>query len=164
MTFDHKAQTFSSDMAAAATRATREREYWLKQLSGAPEKTCFPYDFDRGGTAIVETETFRIPGDLYSKLAWISNDSNSRLLMLLVSGVFLLLNKYTNNQDIIIGMPIFKQEVEGSFINSALALRTTAQENATFKELLYRVKQVITEAVAHQNYPLRTLIHELNLS
>lgn len=165
MTLDQKVQDFSGDMAAAA-QAAREREYWLKQLSGTPEKTCFPYDYDRAASPSpgTGTETFRLPGELYSKLVWISNESNSRLLMLLVSGVVLLLNKYSNSDDIIVGMPIYKQEVEGSFINSVLALRTPIQENMTFKELLYSVKQVITGAVGHQNYPMRALLHELNLT
>jgi|GEM_PF-2000811 len=166
MTLDQNVQSFSSDMAAAATQAVRERKYWLKQLSGNPEKTCFPYDYDKPnlGGRKMDTVTFRLPDKLYLKLIWISNESDFRLFMLLVSGLVLLLNKYTDNDDIIVGTPIYKQDIEGDFINTVLALRTRVQENMTFKEFLYQMKQVITEAIEHQNYPLRALLHELNLS
>ena len=31
-------------LAAAADQNVKEREFWLKELSGEPVKSCFPYD------------------------------------------------------------------------------------------------------------------------
>ena len=159
-------KSFSSDAAIAASQSFREREYWLKKLSGELIKSCFPYDnkesaYQRGEKDRVE---IHFSGELFSRLIAISNRSDTRLLTVLAAGLLVLINKYTGSRDIIIGMPIYKQKVEGDFINTALALRCHLQEDMTFKDLLYRVKQTIDEAIKHQNYPIKTLLYDLNLT
>ena len=158
-------KSYSSEIAAAASQSVKERDYWLERLSGAPEKSGFPYDSSQPGLKSRKMETFQIrfPEELFSKLMWISNESDARLMMLLAAGLLGLLNKYSGSKDIIVGMPIYKQDIEGDFINTALALRTQIQDNMTFRELLYQVKQTIDAAIKNQNYPLRSLLYELNL-
>jgi non-ribosomal peptide synthetase component F len=84
--------------------------------------------------------------------------------MLLLGGLNLLLNKYTGSSDIIIGMPIYKQQTQGDFVNTVLALRSQIHDNMNFKGLLYQLKQTISGAVTHQNYPLRALLYDLNMT
>ncbi len=164
-------QSNSSDVALAANQSVKEREYWLKKLSGNLTKSLFPYDNSRSIDPQLQkqerktgTEDIGFPPPLISRLLWVSNESDVRLLMLLAGGLVLLLNKYTGIEDIIFGMPIYKQDREGDFINTVLVFRNLIRGNMTFKELLYQVKQTLDEAVMHQNYPLKSLLYELNLA
>jgi amino acid adenylation domain-containing protein/FkbM family methyltransferase len=158
---------YSTDVAAAASQFTKEKEYWVKKLSGDPVKSTFPYDFAQSvktsGRMEREAVKIRFPNELFSKLLWISNRSDTRLLMILAAGLVLLLNRYTGDKDITVGMPIYKQHFEGDFINTVLALRCQLTDQMTFKELLYLVKQTIDDAIKNQNYPLKALFYELKL-
>jgi len=164
-------QSYSSDIAAAASQSEKERTYWLKKFSGEFEKTVIPFDFDYTTSQSDQSEKplekgkvkLQFPQDLTKQLLWISNNSDNRLLMILMAGLAALLYKYTGNKDIILGMPIYKQNIEGKFINTVLPLRLIVEKSITFKELLYQVKQTIEDAVQNQNYPMIVLLSELNL-
>jgi amino acid adenylation domain-containing protein len=157
-------KTYSSDMAAAASQYYNERAYWLEKLSGDLVKSTFPIDLKAPGKKRkIEAVPLRFSGEVVEKLLWMSNESDSRLLVLLTTGLAALIQTYTNNNDIIVGTPIYKQPVEGKFLNTVLTLRNRVEGNMNFKELLYQVKQTIDQAVKNQNYPLKSLLYELNV-
>jgi amino acid adenylation domain-containing protein len=149
----------------AAGQNTRNRDYWLDKLSGDWVKCTFPYDDHQksDGLHAVESLSFRFRDDSFSGLMRLSNESDYRLFMILAAQLVLLLYKYTGSKDIIVGAPILKQEMEGDFINTVLALRNTFDPGITFKELLLQVRQTLMEAAEHQNYPIEVLLHKLNL-
>ncbi|MDQ1355027.1 MAG: hypothetical protein QG657_5336 [Acidobacteriota bacterium] len=156
-------KSYSGELAIAARQSVKEREYWMDNLSGELEKSIFPYDnkeldYKEGDKDHVDVQ---LREELFSRLTWISNNSDTRLLAVLAAGLIALLNKYTDSRDIIVGMPIYKQEIEENFLNTVVALRCSLQEDMTFKDLLYRVKQTIDEAVKHQNYPIKTILYDL---
>ncbi len=163
-----KIKNLADKQIIALHQKHRERDYWLRKLSGDLEKTIFPYDYDYqnkniGGKNEVQTVPFNIPGPIASNLIKVSNNSDSRLFMVLVAGLIVLLNKYSGTQDIIVGAPIYKQDIEGEFINTLLVLRDQIEDNMTFKELILQVKQTITEAAEHQSYPIEVLPEQLNM-
>jgi tyrocidine synthetase-3 len=149
-----------------ARERLKEREYWLNRLSGDPVKSSFPFDRIKkaGERRSMEPLDYTFSGDTFSRLAQISNKSDIRLYILLMTGVVLLLEKYTGNKDIIIGAPIYKQQVEGDFINKILALRNQLRDDMLFKELLLQVSQTNFKAVEHINYPIETIPYELNMT
>ncbi|MCX6581123.1 MAG: non-ribosomal peptide synthetase [Candidatus Aminicenantes bacterium] len=151
----------------AAGQNIKERDYWLSKLSGGPVKTAFPYDSMDvdGGPASASTDafSFQLNGAVYANLVKISNKSEVRLHILLTAGWLILLNRYTGNTDIIVGVPTYRQEVEGELINTVLALRNSVTGPMTVKDLLLQVGQTILEANQNQNYPIETLIYKLNL-
>ncbi|UCH95356.1 MAG: amino acid adenylation domain-containing protein [Candidatus Aminicenantes bacterium] len=155
----------SGEKAFAATQYEREREYWINKLSGELVKSSFPADVstkavkEKGRDSL----SFKLPTHVFERLMVISNNSDSRLHMLLVTGLILLLYKYTGHTDIIICTPIDKQEVEGEFINTVLPLRSQLEEQMTVKEFLMQVKQTIIEASDNQNYPIETIPYELDI-
>ncbi len=81
----------------------------------------------------------------------------------LLSVLVLQLHKYTADQDITLGAPIYRQKNEGDFINTVLVLRIKIEENLTFKEFLLNVGERLLEAVKHQNYPIERLLERLNI-
>jgi len=93
----------------------------------------------------------------------LSNGSHPRLHMILIAGLVSLLFKYSSNKDIIVGTAIYKQDIEGEFINTVLALRNQLQDHITFKELLLQVRQTIAEAVENQNFPIELIFQKLKI-
>jgi len=156
---------YSQKKAAAADRNTRERDYWLNQLAGQLTKAVFYYDYKNTNASNNRKEniSFRLTGDIFVRLSQLSRNSPHALHMIVAAAITILLHRYTNLEDIIIGTPIYKQDIEGEFINTLLALRNRVEDNMTFKEFLLKVKNVVTEAVENQNYPIETLLYKLNM-
>ncbi|MGE5340374.1 MAG: amino acid adenylation domain-containing protein, partial [Candidatus Omnitrophota bacterium] len=146
------------------TQFAEEQRYWINKLSGDWEKSVFPCDYGKGaGNARkMATWSFQFPEELCSRVIRSMNGADSRLHIILMAGLVQLINKYLGIEDIIIGTPIDKQDMEGDFINTFLILRNPVIPEMTFKDLLFQVKQTLLEAYNNQNYPLDTLPYELN--
>ncbi len=153
------------NVVLAARQSEKEKTYWKNKLAGEPVRSRFPYDtaITGPGTSPRQTFSFEITGELFSKVTWIINGSDTLLHVILTAAVSLLLRKYSGNDDIIVASPIYKQEAEGDFINTCLILRNKLEKNMSFKELLLQVRNTVNEAVEHQNYPLEAIYFDLNL-
>jgi amino acid adenylation domain-containing protein len=87
--------------------------------------------------------------------------------MLLLTAFKILLYRYTNQSDIVVGTPVANrqhsqiQEMIGFFVNN-LVLRTDLSDNPTFLQLLQQVKKVVLEAYDHQNLPFEKLVEALH--
>lgn len=156
----------SNKLPIDANKRIRERNYWLNQLSGELVKSSFPFDNKKKGESkpVLEAVTVAFSQDLFSRLMRLSNKSDIRLFIILMTGVVLLIDKYTGNKDIIVGAPIYRQEVEGDFINKILALRNQLNDDLTFKELLLQMSEINFTAVENINYPLETIPYELDMT
>ncbi len=157
----------AEERVIAASQSFKEREYWMKKLSGQMVKTFIPPDNEKrkipDSPSSREIHQLTINGAHFAGLMKLSNTSDPRLFMILVTTWNILLSKYTSSQDIIVGTTIPRQEAEGEFINTVLALRNQWSHETTFKELLMQVRQTIIEANENQNYPIETLIYDLKL-
>jgi amino acid adenylation domain-containing protein len=154
----------------AAKGSTKERQYWTNKLAGHPAKSIFPYDHNppipdtnRQQEPPGRTGELRLTGQLFSRIQWITNESDARLHMILVAGVTLLTRFYTGNTDILLGTSIYKQHTEGDFINTVLVLRNRVESHMCFKELLFQVKDTLTGALEHQNYPVKALLYDMKI-
>lgn len=158
-------KAFTGELAITASQKNKERDYWLKQLAANPGKTGFPYDSQKKRNVgdVFDSLEFSFPDSLYHKLMKVGNDSDLRVYIIITAGLIVLLNKYTGQNDIIVGAPIYKQDSNGDFINTVLALRNFLKEQMTFKELILQVKKTIADAVEHQNYPIKVLLNQLNI-
>ena len=107
---------FSKDAAVAASQSKKERDYWLNKLSGNPAKTSFSDAYKTSETLdinkrTISTGTFGFSSEMSAQLLKLSNQSDHRLHIIMVTGVMLLLYKYTGSKDIIVGAPVYKQEI-----------------------------------------------------
>jgi len=87
--------------------------------------------------------------------------------VVMLSIYYVLLEKYTNQQDILVGTPITKRDDEVlenliGFFNDTLVLRTQLELGLNFKELVGKVKQTTLEAFANKEVSFDTLVKELN--
>jgi surfactin family lipopeptide synthetase A/fengycin family lipopeptide synthetase D/tyrocidine synthetase-3 len=161
-------------LAIAAAQRKKEKEYWLNKLSGKLEKTIFPYDHKMVGTGegklkceqTLGVEKFRLQGEPFINLMKLSNGSDYLLHIFIVAVLVTLLNKYTRNNDIIVGTTVVKQKQTANdtkLINTILPLRIQLEDRMTFKELLLQVKKTVAEATENRNYPFEILLEQLDL-
>jgi len=162
----------SKTAAIASHQYTRERDYWLNKLSGEITPTVFPYDrqpVNKKDPAapqpgkVITAKEFKLPAAQEARLIKLSGGYDYSLHMILAAAVMTLLHRYTGKTDIIIGMPIYRQDTGDTFVNTLLALRNRVEDGMTFKELLVQVKQTVIQAEEHQNYAMETLLHQLNM-
>lgn len=89
--------------------------------------------------------------------------------MLLLACYYILLSKYTGQEDIVIGTPVVGRTTEGllniigMFVNS-LPLKNHIKSSMYFNEFLKSVKSTSIEALTHQLYPFDELVSNLNIT
>jgi amino acid adenylation domain-containing protein len=159
-------RSFSGEITAAAGRFVKEKNYWLKKLSGDLEKSIFLYDHKKhSNERNPDTVKIKFSREISSRLLTLSNGSDARLFIIMVTALVLLIDKYSGKTagDVILGVPVTKQDIEGSYVNTVLALRNRFNSNMTFKELLLEVRKNLVEANENHNYPIETLLYKLNI-
>jgi len=160
-----KKENYPEHLLVAANQNIKEKNYWLDKLAGNPVKVSFPHDYKRKDKRkyCFEQVSFQLSGDTLSSLTRLSNGSDYTLNAVLVAGLVALLNRYTGAYDIIVGAPIYKQDIEAEFINTVLALRCQLDKNIMFKELLLQVSEIISQATDNYHYPIELLLEHLNM-
>ncbi|MCP5105000.1 MAG: amino acid adenylation domain-containing protein [bacterium] len=153
----------SKNLNIAAGLFIKEKQYWTQKLSDAPEKNSFHYDYKKNihepdVSTTVQYVRGHIDGKCFNRLIDLSRGSDPILHMVLAAAVTGLSAKYTGNKDIIIGTSIDKQDAAEGLVNTILPLRTQVDGNMTFKDLLLQIRQTVTEAIEHQNFPIETLL------
>ncbi len=156
-----------NERSISASRNIEDRDYWLDQLAGDWLVSRFPHSPGRlrqipEDSIDLESVSFQLDPAISARALQIVKGSPHRLFMVLASAVTLLLHKLGRLDDIVVGAPVFKQEAEGTFVNTVLALRSRIDGQKTFKEFLGRMRKTVTEATQHQNYPLDALVYQLD--
>ncbi|MBT8421930.1 MAG: amino acid adenylation domain-containing protein, partial [Gammaproteobacteria bacterium] len=142
--------------------------YWTGQLADAPAVLNLPTDRPRPAVQTYNGawQELRIPRELTTALKRLANERDVTLYMLLLTAFDVLLNRYTGQDDIVIGTPVAGRQqgalenLIGFFINT-LALRTRIPEDTTFAGLLAQVKDTALDAYAQQELPFEQLVEEI---
>lgn len=144
--------------------------YWKKQLGGELPNLELPTDQARGvrQTFTGGTHRFTISKDLTKALEELSRQEDATLFMTLLTAFYLLLHRYSGQDDILVGIPTANRnhpELEnliGVFINT-LVIRVILTVDPSFRELLRVVRKTSLEAYAHQDFPYEKLLEELKV-
>ncbi len=142
--------------------------YWKRQLGSNLPVLKLPTTRPRTEvkTNRGATNSFIIPSNLSKAIKVLSRQESVTLFMTLLASFQVLLQRYTNQDDIIIGTDVAnrnRSEIEpliGFFVN-LLVLRTDLSGNPSFRELLKRVREVTLGAYAHQDLPFEKLVETL---
>ncbi|MBW4660753.1 MAG: amino acid adenylation domain-containing protein [Drouetiella hepatica Uher 2000/2452] len=142
--------------------------YWRQQLADAPTQLQLPTDRPRPAIQSYRgtTHSFRLSLELLRSLHHLSQQARCTLFMTLLAAFNVLLGRYSNSEDIVVGTPIanrHRTEVEGligCFVNT-LVLRTDLSNNPTVLELLEQVRDMALDAYAHQDLPFEQLVEVL---
>ncbi|MCC5632725.1 amino acid adenylation domain-containing protein [Nostoc sphaeroides CHAB 2801] len=140
--------------------------YWISKLSGELPETNFITDYVRPRIYSFQTNSisFKFPIYLSTYIIKLANGSELSIYLILVTALNILLQKYTGNNDIILGLPIYKKHDNAKLENQVVALRSQVISQLTGKDLLLQVKDTVIGAYSHQNYSFDELIKLLNLS
>ncbi|MGD2090554.1 MAG: amino acid adenylation domain-containing protein [Candidatus Aminicenantes bacterium] len=142
----------------------KEKEYWMNKLSGEFERSYFLYDYKKSSAKEGDKDivTLKVSPELFARLMRISGGSYPQLHMILTAALVALLATYSGKEDIIVGTTIDKQDTEGPLINTILPLRVRLSPRMVFKELLLEVRKIINEAIENRNYPIESLVSQLD--
>ncbi|MFA0812852.1 non-ribosomal peptide synthetase, partial [Microbulbifer epialgicus] len=143
--------------------------YWQKQLRGLPPVHSLPLDKTRPskqsfiGARYCQT----LNKGLTEGIQRFCRTRDVTLFMFIHTVLSILLSRYSNENDIVIGTPIagrVHHDVEpliGFFANT-LVLRSDLSINLTFTELLQKNKEIVIDAYEHQEVPFELLVETLN--
>jgi amino acid adenylation domain-containing protein/thioester reductase-like protein len=146
----------------------QQLNYWKQQLGGELPVLELPTDRPRPAiqTNNGATQSFTLSPSVTAALKNLSQQEGVTLFMTLLAAFKVLLHRYTQQDDILVGTPIAnrnRSEIEGliGFFVNTLVLRSNLQRNPTFKQLLTQVREVTLGAYAHQDLPFEQLVEEL---
>jgi amino acid adenylation domain-containing protein/thioester reductase-like protein len=142
--------------------------YWKQQLGGELPVLELPTDRPRPAIQTYRgaTESFALSPSLTAALKNLSQQEGVTLFMTLLAAFKVLLHRYTQQDNILVGTPIAnrnRSEIEGliGFFVNTLVLRSNLTANLSFKQLLAQVREVTLGAYAHQDLPFEQLVEEL---
>ena len=160
----------------------RQKAYWLQQLSDAPARLDLPSDYLPASSGIngwgeANTNVSRhigrrvgieLPVALSDALRQLAKSQGVTLYMPLLSVFNLLLNRYTQQDDICVGTSIAnrtRKETEhllGFFVN-LLVMRNRLDPSTRFSDFLKQVNATASAAYDHQDIPFDHLVDVLGV-
>jgi amino acid adenylation domain-containing protein len=142
--------------------------FWQHQLAGATPALALPTDRPRPPvqTYVGATHAFALSAQLTQQLKALAQSENVTLYMTLLAAFYVLLYRYTGQEDILVGTPTANRmqpeyrRVVGYFVNPVV-LRTHVVGHASFRDLLRQTRDTVQKALAHQHYPFSLLLERL---
>lgn len=151
------------------TAILSELDYWRAQLAGAPAELDLPRDRQRPPQRrfAANCHTLILPAEQFTALNDLTHASQATLYMTLLAAFAVLLQRYSRQDDIVVGSPIANrretqlEQLIGFFANT-LVMRVRVRQDESFRELLARVRATALEAYQHQDLPFERLVEELS--
>lgn len=142
--------------------------YWKEQLGGEIPMLELPTDYVHGSKHTFEggTHRFVMSEEITNAIEELSRKEDATLFMALLSAFYIMLHRYSGQDDILVGTPVANrnqpelQNLIGVFINT-LVLRTNLNGDLSFREILRQVRKISLEAFAHQDFPYENLLEVL---
>jgi pristinamycin I synthase-3/4 len=145
----------------------RDLRYWRDRLHDV-QPLALATDFPRPAIHSYKGATvpFELRGDTYDGLKSLAQQERATLFMTLAAAFAVLLARYTDQDDLSLGMPTAgrsRTELEGLiglFVNTVV-LRVDLSGNPEFVEVIRRVRETTLEALAHEDLPFEKLVTEI---
>ncbi|TSE09244.1 non-ribosomal peptide synthetase [Aquimarina algiphila] len=143
-------------------------QYWKEKLLGELPVLDFPIDKVRPKllTYSGNIERFALDKELSFQLAELAKQEGVTLYMLLLATYRILLQRYSNQDDILIGVPVAgrnKKETRniiGNFVNT-IVLRSSLDISSSFSDFVKDIRKDVIDGMKHQEYPFSELVKEL---
>ncbi|MFH2002373.1 MAG: amino acid adenylation domain-containing protein, partial [Planctomycetota bacterium] len=150
------------------SKAEKLEEYWKDQLNGELPSLDLTTDHARSACQTFSNASlaFRLDEKLTERLKSLARSEDATLYTLLLSAYQVLLHRFTQQDDILVGTPAagrsgsaFKGTV-GYFVNS-LVMRGRFQNDPSFRTFLAQMRRTVRSALVHQEYPFSRLVRAL---
>lgn len=154
----------------ASGRFDQQKAYWLEKFSKPTSLLQLPTNFDvPAHHDFSGAELDVLFDEALSQDVWsFCKEKAVTLFMMLLSGVYALLHRYTRQNDLTIGTPIagrFHPDLENQigFYLNALALRVGVDHDETPNTLLEKVRTIALEGFENQHYPYELMLNDLKV-
>jgi amino acid adenylation domain-containing protein/non-ribosomal peptide synthase protein (TIGR01720 family) len=147
----------------------KQLNYWKSKLDGyetlnLTTNKVRPTQIDYTGTDIF----FELDRGTSIALRELAKELKVSLYCILLTGYYLMLRAYSNQDDIVIGTTVANRhynQVEGliGFFVNSLALRVQIDSSLSIKEFIYRIWQEVISAQTYQDLPFEKLVEELKV-
>jgi amino acid adenylation domain-containing protein/non-ribosomal peptide synthase protein (TIGR01720 family) len=142
--------------------------YWEKQLANLPVVHSLPLDKARPKEQTFAGDIYvtNVSQKIHQTLEQQCKAAGATLFMGLHAAFSVLLSRYSNETDIVVGCPIANREQEevaeliGFFVNT-LVLRSDLSGAPSFTDLLTQSKAMLLDAYAHQQVPFEQIVERL---
>ncbi|WP_339305728.1 SDR family NAD(P)-dependent oxidoreductase [Paenibacillus sp. FSL L8-0435] len=149
----------------------KQEEYWLNLYEDSIPQLKLPTDYPRPLANEFEGDQVVFIGNetLTMDLDRMAAKTGTTLFMLLLAAYNVLLSKYADQDDIVVGSPIAGrshadlEDVVGVFIN-IITIRTKPKSGKTFLELLAEVREAALKSYENQQFQFEDLVRKLNLN
>lgn len=166
---DYKDFTIWEQQLFETDNFQKSKDFWVKQYKDEIPLLNMPSTFSRPSVKSFDGTSYytKLPNDIFEKIHTISNSLGITPYMLFLSAYYILLSKYSSQDDIVIGTPIVNRELPelsnmvGMFVNT-LALRNTVNHSYSFREFTNKLKEYCLSAFQNQIYPFDELIKDIN--
>lgn len=146
------------------------RDYWINTIGEDVPVLALPYDYTRPKELSHQGKLIRstISKKALSFIARLSKLTGATEYMILMAALMVLLNKYSLQEEIIVGAPISgrihkdTESMLGVFINM-IPIKGKIRSDNCFKDLVEAIQKYTIEAYAHQAYPFEQLVDKLNI-
>jgi amino acid adenylation domain-containing protein len=146
------------------------KNYWLKKLQKPRSLLNLPADFKRTENLPLTGNLlhFRLGSHITNALSDFGSSKNTSLFTTLLSLVYILLYRYTGEEDLLIGSPVagrqhYDLENQIGFFINTLVLRSSVNPESSYLEFLQQVILMMNEALDNQGYPFDRLVDELDV-
>ncbi|GAF07319.1 long-chain-fatty-acid-CoA ligase [Paenibacillus pini JCM 16418] len=144
--------------------------YWKRQLSGTLPVLEIPSDHPRASAQSFKGRTYTrmLPDQLAEQIKAFSHSYSTNLSIVYLSIFKLLLHRYTQQEDIIVGMPTIGrpedrfESIIGYFINM-IAVRSQLTGTNAFSDLVHDLQMTVADGLDHAAYPFPRLVKELKV-
>ncbi|NRR33611.1 amino acid adenylation domain-containing protein [Oxalobacteraceae bacterium] len=153
----------------AGGESARQLAYWRQQLGGEQPVLQLHTDYPRAARPdgyTLAQHRVALPAALAQALQTRARAQGSTLFMALLAGLQALMQRYTAQQNIRIGVPVANrhhadtEDIVGLFVNTQV-LRAQVSPDSTLRALLAQARVATLEAQAHQDLPFEQLVEAL---
>jgi amino acid adenylation domain-containing protein len=168
LTLDYAAYSVWERETLNPEKLAKELAYWQNQLTGY-ENLAMPWDFPRPAQSSGQGGyvAFGVGQELGLNIKKISRERKTTAFTLFMAAVYLLLQKYSGQSDICMGMPVANrrqrdlEDIIGFFVNTVIMRINPAETALTVDALLKHVHRVIIEGQDNQNVPVEKILELL---
>lgn len=142
--------------------------YWRSQLVGAPPVHGLPLDYRRPARQTYRgaSLSFCLSREVSDGVKRLAQTHSATPFMVLLATYYVLLNRFSGDTDLVVATPVAgraersQRNMLGQFVNT-LALRCQVDPAQPFAHLLASVRQIVVDALRHQNCPFSALVEDL---
>ena len=145
----------------------KKLDFWKKQLLSSNHVLNFPSDYPRSQNNNADSLKIKLSKDLLLSLKQLAQKQDVSLFMLIYSGLYILLRRYSNQNDISIGVPSLNRKnkhienIIGYFVN-IIVLRLQGDKDDNILDIINKTKKVALDCFDNQEVPFDKVVNAIN--